>query len=368
MDVLIYDHEMNLVRLMDSYSSLVWTERYNQYGEFSIVAPYTDDLFKILTDGNGLINHYYARIKESNVVMVIEDVDLQTGVVEGNTLKITGRSLESILDRRVIYGLEVLYGGFQNGIKTLLTKNAINPTNNARAISGLIFRDSDDPSILSEELYSEFYFDNLYETIEDLCKVYGFGFRIVLDGENMVFELYSGADRSRAQEVNPFVVFSPRYDNLISSEYFESSNSLETVAIVSGDGDEYARPVIEVPANMFGTLQGLDRRELYVDAESVSRTYYDDDGNRQDLSDAEYITMLIERGHEELVTHQYKKTFDGEVDPYLTFQYGVDYFIGDVVEIENEYGISARARVTEFIRSFDSNGYKEYPTFENIDV
>lgn len=50
-------------------------------------------------------------------------------------------------------------------------------------------------------------------------------------------------------------------------------------------------------------------------------------------------------------------TFTADVVPDLTFKYKEDYFLGDLVTIENEYGISSVARITEVLESWDSTGY-----------
>lgn len=42
------------------------------------------------------------------------------------------------------------------------------------------------------------------------------------------------------------------------------------------------------------------------------------------------------------------------------------YYLGDVVRIEFPWGSSYDAVVKEFVRTADSGGYKEYPTFENF--
>lgn len=50
-------------------------------------------------------------------------------------------------------------------------------------------------------------------------------------------------------------------------------------------------------------------------------------------------------------------TFTADVVPDLTFRYKTDYDLGDIVTIENEYGISAAARIMEVLEAWDSNGY-----------
>ena len=44
-----------------------------------------------------------------------------------------------------------------------------------------------------------------------------------------------------------------------------------------------------------------------------------------------------------------------------------DFFLGDMVQIVNEYGIEGKARVTEFIRSQSKEGLDSYPTFVTVE-
>ena len=49
----------------------------------------------------------------------------------------------------------------------------------------------------------------------------------------------------------------------------------------------------------------------------------------------------------------------------MTFVYKTDYNLGDVVTVENEYGISVGARIVEVVEVDDDNGYSVQPKFEN---
>ena len=53
-----------------------------------------------------------------------------------------------------------------------------------------------------------------------------------------------------------------------------------------------------------------------------------------------------------------------------TRQYIVDedFFLGDIVQIENEYGIQAQPRIIEIIESEDENGISVIPTFTTWEV
>ena len=61
------------------------------------------------------------------------------------------------------------------------------------------------------------------------------------------------------------------------------------------------------------------------------------------------------------------ETFSGEVDYTTMYSYKKDYYIGDIVQLINEFGISRAVRITEYIRSEDNSGNKSYPVFEVVE-
>lgn len=61
-------------------------------------------------------------------------------------------------------------------------------------------------------------------------------------------------------------------------------------------------------------------------------------------------------------------SFDSSVIPDITFRYRTDYNVGDIVTIENGYGITARARIVEVVESYDDTGYKLEPKLEYLDL
>lgn len=48
------------------------------------------------------------------------------------------------------------------------------------------------------------------------------------------------------------------------------------------------------------------------------------------------------------------------------FKYGDDFFLGDVVQIEDEYGNEGKVRIIEVITSVNNEGAFIYPTFKSI--
>ena len=63
-----------------------------------------------------------------------------------------------------------------------------------------------------------------------------------------------------------------------------------------------------------------------------------------------------------------QEKFAGTVEPDINYKYKKDYNLGDIVKIINEYGLSAKARITEVIESWDESGYTCIPTFDTEEV
>ena len=355
MELLILDKDFNSSETLDIFESLIWTDRYFGYGDFELYMPANEEILKILPLG------YYLYNRESEHIMIVEDLEIETDVEEGAHLKITGRSLESILERRIVWNQTVLEGSLQDGIKKLLDENIISPKDDSRKIPNFIFKASEDERITELTIYAQYYGENLYDTIVNICKSENLGFKIILEGTNMIFSLYMGIDRSYGQDTNPYVIFSPGFDNLMNNNYVESEKTLKTTALVAGEGEGSDRKVTTVSIEKI-TSMGLDRRELFVDAAGVSSSV-----NGETISDDEYMKQLSQKGSEELSKNKKTISFEGEVDISATYEFGSDYYIGDVVQVINEFGCQSGSRITEFIRSQDDTGLEYYPTFETLD-
>lgn len=355
MEVLILDTQLVSTGIVDTFESLIWTDRYCGFGDFELYTVVSDDMMNLLQTDR------YLWFKDSEYVMIIEDVRITSDVENGNRLTVSGRSLESILERRIVWAQTILSGNFQNGIKKLLDENIISPTDTTRQISNFIFEESVDTTITSLTVDCQFYGDNLYDTIYSLCESNNVGFKITLnDNDQFVFKLYYGADRSYDQIVNPYVVFSPNFDNLRNTNYLESTTSLKTVSLVAGEGEGYAQKTTTA-VSPDGAGEGLTRREMYTDASSVSSTT--ESGT---LSNAKYLAQLEQKGNEDLAANVETISFDGQIESTNMYVYGQDYFMGDIVQMQNEYGIEAKVRVVELIRSQSVDSIELYPTFTTI--
>lgn len=360
MQFLVLDRNFLDIQVLDSFDSFIWTDRYSAWGDFEIyLSPTLENLSFLQQD-------YYIWFEETDHTMIIEDLRITSDAEDGNKLIVTGRSLESMLERRIIWDQTILKGNFQEGIKKLISDSIIAPQSSTRTapanvrIPNFKFEFSTNPLITKLTIDTQFTGANLYETIKKLCDSNNLGFRIILSpNDEFVFSLYSGSDRSYNQITNPYVIFSPNFDNLINSNYFASKRALKTVALVAGEGEGLERRKIEVAIDN-GPGVGLDRRELYTDARDIS-------SNNGEISEASYKEQLTQRGRNYLAENIVIKAFEGHVDTVHKFVFNKDFFMGDIVQIANEYGIEATSRVTEVVRSRDVEGFEVFPTFKTIE-
>ena len=351
MELLVLNTDFESIAVIDTYESMIWTDRYNAYGDFEIYFAMDESLLQYLKED------YYLWLKDSEHCMIIESIKINADTEEGNHLIVTGRSLESILERRIIWGQRIFTGSLQNAVQTMVKENIISPSIADRKIANFIFVPSTDSKVTELKIDKQYTGDDLYTVIKGLCEEHNLGFKIVLTDENQfAFSLYAGVDRSYDQTENPYVVFSPNFENIINSNYYSSKTNFRNVTLVAGEGEGASRRTTVV-----GSGSGLDRRELFTDARDISSDT--EDGT---LSDADYLTQLKTRGEKNLADHIIATAFEGEVEVTRLFKYGEDFFIGDIVQIANEYGNEGSAYISELVISNSEEGLSIYPTFKTI--
>ena len=77
---------------------------------------------------------------------------------------------------------------------------------------------------------------------------------------------------------------------------------------------------------------------------------------------AKYQALLDSKARDALANNNFVKVIDGEIIPQNEYVFGTDYGLGDLIELEDPHGTIQKARITEYIRSSDSNGFRSYPT------
>lgn len=134
------------------------------------------------------------------------------------------------------------------------------------------------------------------------------------------------------------------------------------------DDDQLTELKVAYPGGTEITIDGNLYYRVYnvVIADLPSNNLTDEDD--VELRDIVYAVYLLNRGYERLAEYGATKSFEGSVEPNMTFKYKRDYFLGDEVTVENEFGISVTTRIVEVVEVNDDNGYSIEPKFEYLEV
>lgn len=374
MEFMVLNKNYDGIAMIDTFTSAIWTVRYDEAGDFEIYTPVRLDYIQVMQIGNYLWN------RDSDRLMVIETVEIETDSEEGPQLIITGRSLESILDRRIVTSSQNFSGNLQSVLFAII-QNEVISSDETRQIPGFSLKANSDSRITSISI-SELSIrgENVYDVVCSLCQANKVGWRILPKGTGgFEFELYVGTDRSYAQSVNPYVTFSPSFENLLNSNYIKSfksyKNSIYAVGTYQKEvilqnkyKDDNGEWVVEEQTTYeeaevatwqyseTATPSGLARREMFIDNGGVN------DGEQG----GEYATWNAvnkEKAIAELGEHQTTTAFEGELEATRQYIYGEDFNIGDIVQVENEFGITGTVYISEIVFSQDVNGITITPTF-----
>lgn len=356
----VLDSKLRRTEVVEGYESAIWTERYGSSGDFVITFPPNSPAVKLVEPDSKLV------MDDSKYVMIVETSELATDDSGSEIIKVTGRSYEKLLIDRVAMPA---FGSLTATPKWVITN--MTPGDIARKI----FKDICITGILSPYDIIEFveptgtYLPHgsisestelisveldpasVYDTIYNLCNAYTLGFRLVRKDlrdlpAKLYFEVYTGEDRTSKQKINPAVIFANSLDNLTNTNRLTSIADNKNIAYVftkNGSGIVYANGVDPNIANS-------ERRILLVDAPDIEST-----GSAMDIA-------IQQRGLLELAQHRAVYAFDGEIPGNGGYIYGIDYNLGDLVELRDSSGFGSEMRVVEQIFVSDSEGDRSYPT------
>lgn len=283
-------------------------------------------------------------------------------------------------------------------VYALLNANILNPSDPTRKFSNPSWRyvKSEDPKVQEIKMAASFANTNLYDAMSSLLVGAGLSCKVVYneDTETFDFSLFKGVDHSIAQSENMVVNFKTSLDNLVSTDFLTDEENYKTCGYVVGAidekktltisvADEYGRiSDVEYPnpnycttwcqqVSLNGTGMSYARREVIIDAADIDRyqTVTSHSGMSSTdvaVTETDYRAMLRTRGKNKLMEMYSTYDLDAEILPDMFYKYMVDYTLGDKISIEDRFGNTINASITELIFSQDVNGYKAYPTIETI--
>lgn len=361
----IRDENTELLGIVDTAKSIIWHSVYFGVGDFEIYAEASPEVVALLQDGN-LVTR-----PDDLEVGIIEKINIENDQNDGRMITAAGRFAKSILERRLIYNLSgsvntptILRGNVETEVRRIVKENAIAcPFDSRRNIPLLALGDvAGLPQIIVDEngaaAQKQVSYENLLIYTDELLQEYGMGSTVILDEDahKLRYVIYAGIDRSWDNAAgNDPIIFSKEFDNLAGSSYAYDATTEKNVALIGGAGEDVKR----FYSLIAGEQQGLQRREMWVDAKSINRTYKDENDEEQTYSDDEYRAMLDAAGRQQLGTHTAQETFDAPVDLQNSqWKYNRDYSLGDIVTTQDDdIGKFVNVRLRGVLEVQDENGY-----------
>ena len=415
MELYSMDSNLQPLNIIENFESLIWTERYSRNGDFEIKSSDIKALMDLMPKETCVC------LRDSTVPMMVETYKINKPLRQAPSITIYGRSFETVLERRgsihkplgpvkvpwsipadkesdaAYKAMRVVLGDaprYQAGTMTLpLLNPAVSPLDAIPEIDLIMPADYITPiwsdaiayspgdivgtsagslyqSILAgtnkppvsnptywtlmstpgtttwgEDHIYDIKVGNLYGVVLELININHRGLKAVrpAPGSSKAgIEIYNGAN------LTDTVVFDAKFDQFDDATYLLSEQGSADVAYMFGSNGSQLVLKTTSPEP-----SGLDRRVLVVDQTSDATT---------NTADARKTRALIE-----LYKYNATALFDGQVAIQVAEGYNRDYFLGDIIKLSGEYGLSQNVRVAEFIRSVDASGEKAFPAFEAVD-
>lgn len=427
-ELFVMNKDLERIGLIDSYKSLIWANRYNEVGDCELYLPANKKAFDLLKKGYYLSrddDDMVCRIEKIEL-----DTDIETGdylIVTGYDVKkiLYQRVIwsQTNVDGKVEDHLRNIV--YKSLVSPNLSARAI--TNSQGRQNFMLGDKANFTEVTTQQVSYDNVGERVQEVSKQY--EWGFKVIVDITVNNFYFILYKGTDRSnyvvfsddyenlvatkyiedssnlanvalvagegegskRSRNVSGFASGMDRYEIYVDARdiskviSFEELTTMYPRATQGGqgyiDGTYYKMGYINIPIVDDNQLTELQRNYpngevIYISGIRYYRTY---DPIIADLESSSpqsndnvilrplvYEIYLLNRGYEKLSEYGATTAFKGTINPKVTFVYKEDYFLGDLVTVENHYGISKTARIIEVIETDDENGYNIEPKFEYI--
>lgn len=339
MNTILYVRNPDTLEKMDviENASVIWERRFLKPGVFQLTIQGAMNLVEelLLSRGDDL--------EEGNDVAVIEGIRRTYTQASGEQAVITGRFLSCYAAFRVINGTKTVSGTPEFVMKKLATDflSASAPDGKAHPnLTVAAFHGYQGATINYQETDKK-----LSDELEKLAATSKLGYDVRLVNNALLFDVRQGVNRTISQSVNPKIIFSVSFENVLSQAFSIDTTDTTNFAYVK-------MPAVGTSAELVttvGTATGRHRREILVTGTNVTKNE-----SGQDNSLQTQIALLQQQGAAALT--ETTLAFEATIDPNATYQYGVDYDLGDFATLVSEdWGITLDAQITA-AREVEENG------------
>lgn len=344
MELFIFDKNLNRLGLIDKFDSLIWNRKTHDVGLFELHCSVDKKNINLLKKDNIIF-------KSDNLEegAYIQNIYLEEDKEGKETIKVIGKFIDGYIGKRIIWNTETINDTVENAIRRLVNNNCIN-TIEIRKIPMLEFGKLNN---YTDKINYQVSYKNLEEEICKISKEKDINFKVITDLElkKHKFEVYKGVDRTVNQNINPICIFSREFENINEQNYSCESDNTRNIALVAGEGEGSSRIFTTI-----GDSSGLEREELFVDADDIRSTREDDSVIPQE----EYIKLISQRGLEKL--NEYKEVINFESKINITNSnliYKKDFDIGDYITcINKKWGVLINTKITEIEEVYEKDGFE----------
>lgn len=338
----ILDETLDTMGIIDNFYSLSWAERYHDSGTFELEIPIIYEGSSLLGLGN------YVTMSDSDRIMMIQEVK-PSYEAESNKIVVNGESVESLLKRRWMWD-ELLFVSQPAGqiMNSMVIEHATDP---GYSIRGMPLLTTPSEIVLGPHYITQFEGPmTIYDLVVKVAKASRLGFKTTKVGNVFLFEVYAGEDRSYSQTDNPYIIFSPTFDNVKTSSYYLSNKDVANVVLVMTDDATYPETWVAGRYENEPEPEYMERKE-YVISININR----DEDPENPLQNSDVLEIIRAKGREVIEQRSPISLFEGDFDVDGSFKYGTDFFLGDIVQC-NLHNKNVSARLVELIRSYSAEG------------
>lgn len=343
----------NREEVIDEFISAIWTERWIEAGEVEVVMPAMHKNLKLLAPGELL------GCGGSRELMLLETRSIEAGLVTAK-----GKTIEAYFDELPIPAITMVArgGDIMKGVVSAMQDRSFGEAH--VHIDGLSVA-SPDPNETGGSVIEDIPKGPVYTTLVTLGKKYQLGQSVVWtkieDGDHkLVYTTRQGKDLTG--QADNAVRFSTALENLGNAKQLLSIAGSKNIFIVNPpdwvDPDLARSSLIWNYSRFDGSI--FKYRVLEIDCNDITKESLPGDNDVERMT--HLYRMMDARQAKAVDEHKKIKAVDGEITPESQFVYKRDYDLGDMVEMQGEYGEPVKGMITEHITSSDESGGRNYPT------
>ena len=320
MEIYILDRNLNIVGVISTYDSILWTEKVHEPGNIKAVFVFTEKMNRILQRG------YLLYKTDELQPAVITRKTLKLNKYGQQTITIQGYMVTRYFRQRIIWKKMIMKGTPEQLMRQMVQEQIIAPEDDTRKIPLIELGDLQNFDM--DEVEKQITYDYLQEALTDMSKTSELGYRLRLDyaRKTLVFEVYRGTNRTQGTE-HP-CIFTRKFKNVFTQEYNEDEGNYKNVCLVGGPGEDTDRVLVTV-----GSGAGLDRYEMFYNASG-----YSEDG----ITAAVLQDQLRQKGLEKMSAYYIAKAFEVKINKEKAMKFD----LGDYVTCKDtQWGITVDTQV-----------------------